>query len=95
MSNYGIPYMGSKSDIVASIALNLPVADNFYDLFGGGFCVTHYMMEKRSHKYKHFHFNEINKNVVELIKKAINGDFNYDKFKPVWISREDFLLTLA
>lgn len=90
MSNYGIPYMGSKSDIVASIALNLPAADNFYDLFGGGFCVTHYMMEKRSHKYKHFHFNEINKNVVGLIKKAINGDFNYDKFKPEWISREDF-----
>jgi site-specific DNA-adenine methylase len=35
-SNYGIPYMGSKSDIVASIALNLPPAENFYDLFGGG-----------------------------------------------------------
>lgn len=89
-SNYGIPYMGSKSDIVASIAINLPSADNFYDLFGGGFCVTHYMIEKRDHKYKNFHFNEINKNVVDLIKKAINGDFNYDKFKPPWISREDF-----
>ena len=36
MSNFGIPYMGNKSDIVASIAMNFPKADNFYDLFGGG-----------------------------------------------------------
>ena len=91
MANYGLPYMGSKSDIVASIALNFPSAENFYDLFGGGFAVTHYMLKNKSHRYKNFHYNEIKIDVVELVKKATNGDFNYDKFKPDWISREDFL----
>lgn len=87
---YGIPYMGSKQDIVASIALNLPPAKNFYDLFGGGFSVTHYMMAKRSKHYQQFHFNEINTSTVDLIKKAIAGDYNYSKFNPEWISRERF-----
>lgn len=88
--NFGIPYMGNKSDIVASLALNFPAAENFYDLFGGGFSVTHYMLTNKAHKYKNFHYNEIVPSTVELVKKAINGDFNYDKFKPEWISREDF-----
>lgn len=43
-----------------------------------------------SGKYKSFLFNEINPLVVELIKKAINGDYNYDKFKPKFITRKDF-----
>lgn len=89
-TNYGIPYMGSKSDIIKSIALNFPKADNFYDLFGGGFCVTDYMLREKPHWYKNFHYNEIKSDVVEFVKKAINGGFNYNKFKPEWISREDF-----
>ncbi len=88
--NYGIPYMGNKADIVASLALNFPAAENFYDLFGGGFSVTHYMLTNKSLKYKYFHYNEIVPSTVDLIKKAINGDFNYNKFKPEWISREEF-----
>lgn len=88
--NFGIPYMGNKADIVESLALNFPAAENFYDLFGGGFSVTHYMLTNKAHKYKYFHYNEIVPSTVELVKKAINGDFNYDKFKPEWISREDF-----
>ncbi len=87
---HGLPYMGSKNDIVQSIALNFPKAENFYDLFGGGFAVSHYMIANKSHWYKKFNYNEINSDVVELVKKAINGDFNYNKFKPEWISREDF-----
>jgi len=43
--NFGLPYMGSKSDIIASLAMNFPKADNFYDLFGGGFSVTHFMLK--------------------------------------------------
>ena len=69
--NYGIPYMGSKSKIVKSIALNFPSADNFYDLFGGGFCVTDYMMRHKANRYKNFHYNEINKDIVDLVKRAI------------------------
>jgi hypothetical protein len=82
--------MGSKDKIAASLALNFPQADNFYDLFGGGFSMTHYMLVNKSKRYKNFHYNEINADIVELVKKAIAGDFNYDRFKPEWISREDF-----
>ena len=89
--NFGISYMGGKQDIIASLALNFPKAENFYDLFGGGFSVTHYMMLMKSKRYQNFHFNEIIPSTVELIKKAISGDFSYDKFKPEWVSREDFL----
>ena len=90
MSNFGIPYMGSKAKIAASIALNFPSAENFYDLFGGGFSMTHYMLENKAKRYKHFHYNEINAHIVGLVKRAIAGEFNYDRYKPEWISREDF-----
>ena len=90
MKNYGIPYMGSKQAIVASIAMALPKAENFYDLFGGGFSISHYMLKHKSHKYKNVHYNEIKSYIVELVKKAINGDYNYNVFKPKFISREDF-----
>ena len=88
--NYGIPYMGSKSGIMPSLALNFPAADHFYDLFGGGFSVSHYMIKNKGQRYKHFHYNEIKSDVVELVKRAIAGEFNYDVYKPEWISREDF-----
>jgi len=90
MTNYGIPYMGSKSKICKDIAFYFPDAENFYDLFGGGFSVTHYMMTQESDRFKTFHFNEIKSGVVDLIKRAIAGEFNYDRFKPAWITREDF-----
>ncbi len=88
--NYGIPYMGSKSKIAPSIAMNFPKADHIYDLFGGGFSMTHYMMMHCQHKFKHFHYNEIKSDIVQLVRDAIAGKYNYDVFKPEWISREDF-----
>jgi site-specific DNA-adenine methylase len=90
MSKYGIPYMGSKAKIISSIALNFPASENFYDLFGGGFSVTHYMLERKAKRYHNFHYNEIYADIVGLVKRAIAGEFNYNVFKPVWISREDF-----
>ena len=90
MTKYGIPYMGSKSKICKDIAFYFPNAKNFYDLFGGGFAVTHYMMTQESDRYETFHFNEIKSGVVDLIKRAIAGEFNYEVFKPAWITREDF-----
>ena len=89
--NYGIPYVGSKSGIIDSLALNFPKADNFYDLFGGGFSVTHYMLRNKSHRYKSFFYNEIDARIVELIKSSIKGDFSHDRFMPEWISRDDFV----
>ena len=90
MANFGIPYMGSKDKIARSIAMNFPKAENFYDLFGGGFSMTHYMLLNRSHYYKNFHFNEIESCTVELIKDAVAGKYSDKNFKPPWVSREDF-----
>lgn len=94
MAKYGIPYMGSKGSIAESIIQMMPKADNFYDLFGGGFAITHAMFVNKPNKYKALHYNEIKADIVELVKRAISGEFNYDVFKPKWISREDFFANL-
>lgn len=88
LKNYGIPYMGSKSGICDQIMKALPSAENFYDLFGGGFAITHAAIVAK--KYKNYFFNEIEASTVELIKKAISGEFSYTRFKPKFISREEF-----
>jgi hypothetical protein len=67
-----------------------PKADNFYDLFGGGFSVTHFMLKHRSKHYKEFHFNELREGIPELIQDAIAGKYNYSNYRPEWISRERF-----
>lgn len=95
MAKYGIPYMGSKDKICEDIIRIMPPATHFYDLFGGGFSITHSMHVNRPKAFKHFHFNEIKKDIVELIKKAIAGEFNYNVFKPKWVSREEFLKNIT
>ncbi len=91
MSEYGIPYMGSKSKICNELIKVFPNTENFYDLFGGGFSVTHAMLLRRKNHYKRFHFNELRPGVCDLIKKAIAGEYNYDVFKPPFVSRQEFL----
>ena len=49
------------------------------------------MLKKRSNDYKQFHFNEIRPGICEFIKDAISGKYNYDCFKPKFITREEFL----
>ena len=88
--NYGIPYMGSKSKICEKVCALFPKADNFYDLFGGGFSITHFMIKHRSKHFKEFHFNEIRPGVCDLIKDAMSGKYSYDNFSPPWVSKEDF-----
>lgn len=90
MANYGIPYMGSKDAIIHKIAPLFPKADNFYDLFGGGFSVSHFMRLHHASKYKNFFYNEIKADIVQLVRDAIAGKYNYNVFKPTWISREEF-----
>lgn len=94
MAKYGLPYMGSKGGICDDLVKLFPPADHFYDLFGGGFSVTHAMLLKRSKSFKHFHFNELRPGICDLIKDAIEGKYNYDVFKPEWISRERFFKEL-
>ena len=90
MSNFGITYMGSKSKICKEICGIFPKAENFYDLFGGGFSITDCMIRYRSKDYLQFHFNEIRPRICDLIKDAIAGKYNYKVFKPKFISREEF-----
>lgn len=82
--------MGSKGSICDKLIPIFPKADHFYDLFGGGFSVTHAMLKHRIHDYKQFHFNEIKQPVVDLIKDTIAGRYSYANFKPPWVSREEF-----
>ena len=88
MAKYGIPYQGSKSSIADSIITFLPKGERFVDLFGGGFAMSECAI--RSGKYEAFLYNELNPLLPALIKKAINGDYNYNKFKPKFVSREEF-----
>lgn len=88
--NFGIPYMGSKAGIARVICRALPGAENFYDLFGGGFSITHCMMHLHPKKYRRFFFNEFEPSNVDLIKRAIAGEFNYERFAPPFVSRSEF-----
>lgn len=90
MGDYGFPYMGSKDKIVSSIAANFPKADNFYDLFGGGASMTHYIAKNKNHIYKRVVYNDIIAGNGKLLKDAIAGKYNYKVFKPKWISRDEF-----
>jgi len=88
MSKYGIPYMGSKDKIAEKIISFLPSGNRLVDLFGGGFAITECAIY--SHKYKQHLYNELNPLLPELIKKAKSGYYNYKRFKPQWISHEEF-----
>ena len=90
MANYGISYQGSKTKIIPKIHWVFPAAENFYDLFGGGFSVTHYTMLQKIKKYENIYFNEIEKLTCDLIQDAIAGKYNYNVFKPKWVDRETF-----
>lgn len=88
MAKYGIPYQGSKSGIADSIITFLPSGKRFVDLFGGGFAMSECAM--RSGKYESVYYNELNPLLPALIQKAVKGEYNYDVFKPEWISRKMF-----
>ena len=90
MSQYGLPYLGSKSKLAEYICGAFPKAKHFYDLFGGGFAITQCMLERRGKDYEYFHFNELRKGMTDLIKDCIGGKYSYKNFKPEWVSREDF-----
>lgn len=83
--NFGMPYQGSKNKVAKDIIEQLPPAEHFYDLFGGGGAITHCAV--LSGKYKYVHYNEINPLVTKGFEMAINGEFNNENR---WISREEF-----
>lgn len=82
---YGITYQGSKNAIAEKIIEVLPSGRRFVDLFGGGAAISHCAV--LSGKWQKVLYNEYNPLLVDLIKRAINGDYQNEKR---WISREDF-----
>ena len=81
---FGVPYMGSKNQIVKKLIEQLPSAKYFVDLFAGGCSMTHGAI--LSKKYSHFIANDID-DAPSLFLDAINGKF---KNETRWISRDDF-----
>jgi len=90
MAEFGVSYLGSKSRIATKILSLLPEAENLYDLFGGGFSVTHCAVLRFRHKWKHFHFNEINQGQTQFIQDCIAGKYSYENFKPKFVTRDEF-----
>lgn len=81
---FGLPYMGSKSQIAEIIISLLPSADTFVDLFAGGCAMTHAAI--LSGKYKRIICNDITDSAL-VFRDAISGKFADEKR---WISREEF-----
>lgn len=88
MTLYGIPYQGSKTKIAPAIVQILPPGKRFVDLFGGGFAMSH--CARLSGKWGGILYNELDPLLPELIPKALDGAFNYNRFKPPFVTREEF-----
>ena len=79
-----ISYLGCKESFASEILANIPAADNFYDLFGGGGSVIEAAHRCRENglfgewvKWKYLHYNEINKGVCRLCRALWAGRFDF------------------
>ena len=90
MSIFGIPYQGSKYRLLKQIFPYFLKSKNFYDLFGGGFSVTHFILKKYPSYYENYYFNEPREGIIDLIQDSIKGKYSYENFKPKFIDRETF-----
>lgn len=84
--SYGIPHIGSKNLIARWVVDNLPPAQHFYDLFGGGGAITHAAI--LSGKFGDFHINDNNEKLL-LFTHAICGKYSNI---PNWVSCKQFHL---
>lgn len=85
--NYGLPYQGSKNAIAEWVVGQLPEAETFVDLFGGGCAITHAAM--LSGKYKNFFANDIIGGNPVLFKECAAGRHTVENHME-WISRRAF-----
>jgi hypothetical protein len=83
---YGFPYKGSKNRIAGWVCDNLPIAENFYDLFCGGCAITHLQLLRG--RYKRYFMNDIEPN-GRFFLDCIHGKYTTENQKR-WISRETF-----
>jgi len=84
--SYGLPYKGSKSEIVKDLVANLPSGERLVDLFCGGCAVTDFAM-KKTDKYRKFLVNDLEDMLPDTYLRALRGGFAGEDR---WISREDF-----
>lgn len=87
---YGIGYKGSKSRIAKEILQALPAGRRLVDLFGGGFAITHCAMLEYPEKWGGYLCCDIDPLLKPLLEDAIAGKYNYENFKPAWVSKEEF-----
>ena len=87
--SWGIGYLGSKSRIADDIVTRFPLMVNLYDLFGGGGAITHCALNKRV--AKNYYYNDLNTDVVNLLRYVFSDEFNFKEWQDRWVSREDFL----
>ena len=85
MKRYGFNYMGSKNKLAEKIIDVIPPADNFYDLFCGGFAVSHCAMTYGKDKYQHVYSSDINSLVVDCVWYAMFGNTD-----AIFVTHEDF-----
>ena len=82
--NWGMPWMGSKSDIAWQVVNALPKGETFVDLFFGGGAITHAAMVSK--RWDNFIANDI-LGTPEIFIKAVRGELKgYDRF----VSRSEF-----
>ena len=86
--SWGIGYRGSKSRIAGDIVTHFPLMKNLYDLFGGGCAVTHCAMTKNI--VRNYYYNDLNTDIVNLVKYVFSDEFKFKECQDKWISREDF-----
>lgn len=88
LKNYGLNYQGSKNGIVELLCnyyLPLKKETIFWDIFGGGGAISHYVL--KNNLCKNVIYNELNKTVFDGIKNAFYGNL---KMPNEFITKEKF-----
>ena len=81
---WGMPWMGSKSDIAWQVVNAIPKGETFVDLFFGGGAITHAAIVSK--RWDNFIANDI-LGTPDIFIKAVRGELKgYDRF----VSRSEF-----
>lgn len=85
MSNFGLPYQGSKNRIAQKIVDFLPAGGTLYDLFSGGGAIAHCALFSK--KWDKIVVNDIVHGQTKFFVDALRGNFLN---RTEWISHKEF-----